>query len=105
MAKDLYSQGARPGGFLSGGCGDELAVQAGIFGRDHGFWAERGATIIQTDEPKAAIGWLGANGFRVPYVDEAKPAEPRIRRVSIRNRTSAPSPHPALRADLPIEGR
>ncbi|TJW30853.1 MAG: glycerophosphodiester phosphodiesterase, partial [Mesorhizobium sp.] len=34
------------------------------------------ATIIQTDEPKAAIDWLAANGYRVPYSDEARPAEP-----------------------------
>ena len=26
--------------------------------------------------PKAAIGWLAANGFRVPYADETRPAEP-----------------------------
>ncbi|TIN26519.1 MAG: glycerophosphodiester phosphodiesterase, partial [Mesorhizobium sp.] len=38
------------------------------------FWAERGATIIQTDEPKAAIDWLATNGYRVPYSDEARPA-------------------------------
>ncbi|RWF98795.1 MAG: glycerophosphodiester phosphodiesterase, partial [Mesorhizobium sp.] len=40
------------------------------------FWVDRGATIIQTDEPKAAIEWLAANGYRVPYMDEARPAEP-----------------------------
>ena len=42
----------------------------------YGFWAERGATIIQTDEPQAAIDWLAANGYRVPYATEARPAEP-----------------------------
>jgi len=31
-----------------------------------GLLGDRGATIIQTDEPKAAIDWLAANGFRVP---------------------------------------
>ena len=35
----------------------------------YGFWVDRGATIIQTDEPKAAIEWLEANGYRVPYAD------------------------------------
>ena len=33
----------------------------------YGFWVDHGATIIQTDEPKAAIEWLEANGYRVPY--------------------------------------
>jgi len=28
-----------------------------------GLLADRGATIIQTDEPKAATNWLAANGF------------------------------------------
>jgi glycerophosphoryl diester phosphodiesterase len=48
---------------------------AAVRGNWH-IWADRGATIIQTDEPKAAIGWLAANGYRVPYADEARPAEP-----------------------------
>ena len=50
-----------------GGRGDELAVHASRRPRPFGFWAERGATIIQTDEPKAAIEWLEANGYRIPY--------------------------------------
>ncbi|TIM43238.1 glycerophosphodiester phosphodiesterase family protein [Mesorhizobium sp.] len=51
-----------------------LAVFASLPRETYGFWAERGATIIQTDEPKAAIDWLAANGYRVPYSDEARPA-------------------------------
>jgi glycerophosphoryl diester phosphodiesterase len=73
---DTYAIVNKPGGFLSGGRGDELAVQASLPRETYGFWAERGATIIQTDEPKAAIDWLAANGYRVPYSDEARPAEP-----------------------------
>ena len=52
---------------LSGGRGDELATLADLPAETFGFWVERGATIIQTDEPEAAIEWLTANGFRVPY--------------------------------------
>ncbi|TJW17668.1 MAG: glycerophosphodiester phosphodiesterase family protein [Mesorhizobium sp.] len=73
---DTYAIANKPGGFLAGGRGDELAVQARLPRETYGFWVERGATIIQTDEPKAAIGWLAANGFRVPYADEARPADP-----------------------------
>ncbi|KRB26810.1 glycerophosphodiester phosphodiesterase [Mesorhizobium sp. Root695] len=73
---DTYAIVNKPGGFLAGGRGDELAVQASLPRESWGFWADRGATIIQTDEPKAAINWLAANGFRVPYADEARPAEP-----------------------------
>ena len=73
---DTYAIVNKPGGFLAGGRGDELAVQASLPRESWGFWADRGATIIQTDEPKAAIDWLAANGFRVPYADEARPAEP-----------------------------
>ncbi|RUZ79557.1 glycerophosphodiester phosphodiesterase family protein [Mesorhizobium sp. M7A.F.Ca.US.006.01.1.1] len=73
---DTYAIANKPGGFLAGGRGDELAVQASLPRESWGFWADRGATIIQTDEPKAAIGWLAANGFRVPYADEARPTEP-----------------------------
>lgn len=73
---DTYAIVNKPGGFLSGGRGDELAVAASLPAETYGFWADRGATIIQTDEPKAAIAWLAANGFRVPYADEARPAEP-----------------------------
>ncbi|PDQ19437.1 glycerophosphodiester phosphodiesterase [Mesorhizobium sanjuanii] len=73
---DTYAIVNKPGGFLSGGRGDELAVLASLPAETWGFWAERGATIIQTDEPKAAIDWLAANGYRIPYTDEARPAEP-----------------------------
>lgn len=73
---DTYAIVNKPGGFLAGGRGDELAVQASLPAEAWGFWAERGATIIQTDEPKAAIQWLAANGYRVSYADVARPAEP-----------------------------
>ncbi|MCA0047377.1 glycerophosphodiester phosphodiesterase family protein [Mesorhizobium sp. B283B1A] len=72
---DTYAIVGKPGGFLAGGRGDELAVQASLPREAWGFWADRGATIIQTDEPKAAIGWLAANGYRVPYADEVRPVE------------------------------
>ena len=61
----------RPAGMLSGGRGDQLATVASMPGEAYGFWVDRGATIIQTDEPKAAIEWLEANGFRVPYRRDA----------------------------------
>lgn len=73
---DTYAIVNKPGGFLAGGRGDELAVAASLPRETYGFWVERGATIIQTDEPKAAISWLAANGFRVPYAGEKRPAEP-----------------------------
>ncbi|AZO08286.1 MULTISPECIES: glycerophosphodiester phosphodiesterase family protein [unclassified Mesorhizobium] len=73
---DTYAIVNKPGGYLAGGRGDELAVAAGMPRESWGFWADRGATIIQTDEPKAAIDWLTANGYRVPYSTDVKPAEP-----------------------------
>jgi glycerophosphoryl diester phosphodiesterase len=73
---DTYAIVNKPGGFLSGGRGDELAVAASLPAETYGFWADRGATIIQTDEPKVAIDWLAANRFRVPYADDARRAEP-----------------------------
>ncbi|MBS3651422.1 glycerophosphodiester phosphodiesterase family protein [Pseudaminobacter sp. 19-2017] len=57
----------KPSGFLARGRGDELAVQASVPDEVYGYWAEHGATVIQTDEPKAAIEWLEQNGYRVPY--------------------------------------
>jgi len=54
-------------GLRSGGRGDEMAIRAGLPGEVYGFWAEHGATLIQTDEPKAAIEWLAAHGYRIPY--------------------------------------
>ncbi|MDR7031845.1 glycerophosphodiester phosphodiesterase family protein [Mesorhizobium sp. BE184] len=71
---DTYAIVNKPGGFLAGGRGDELAVSASLPAESWGFWAERGATIIQTDEPDAAIQWLNANGYRVPYGE--RPQEP-----------------------------
>ncbi|MDX8525641.1 glycerophosphodiester phosphodiesterase family protein [Mesorhizobium sp. MSK_1335] len=73
---DTYAIVNKPGGFLAGGRGDELAVAASLPREAWGFWVDRGATIIQTDEPRAAIAWLTANGFRVPYTTDAKPAQP-----------------------------
>ncbi len=64
---NTYAIVNKPAGYLSGGRGDELATIAANPSETFGFWAERGATIIQTDEPKAAIEWLTANGFRIPY--------------------------------------
>jgi glycerophosphoryl diester phosphodiesterase len=71
---NTYAIVNKSGGMLSGGRGDQLATAAGLPGEAYGFWVERGATIIQTDEPAAAIEWLTANGFRVPYADEPQPA-------------------------------
>ncbi len=73
---DTYAIVNKPCGFLAGGRGDELAVAASMPREAWGFWADRGATIIQTDEPGAAIDWLAANGYRVPYVGERRSAEP-----------------------------
>jgi glycerophosphoryl diester phosphodiesterase len=64
---DTYSIVNKSGGYLAGGRGDKLAVLAGVPDEAYGFWVDHGATIIQTDEPKAAIEWLEANGYRVPY--------------------------------------
>ena len=64
---NTYAIVNKEGGFLSGGRGDELAVAASMPAETYGFWVDRGATIIQTDEPAAALGWLEANGYRVPY--------------------------------------
>lgn len=70
---DTHAIVNKPGGYLSGGRGDELAVAAGFPNEVFGFWAEHGATMIQTDEPRAAINWLAANGYRVPYSDIEEP--------------------------------
>lgn len=70
---DTHAIVNKPGGYLAGGRGDELAVAAGFPNEVFGFWAERGATMIQTDEPRAAINWLAANGYRVPYAELEKP--------------------------------
>jgi glycerophosphoryl diester phosphodiesterase len=57
----------KEGGMLAGGRGDELAVLASFPEQTYGFWAEQGVTMIQTDEPEAAIDWLTANGYRISY--------------------------------------
>jgi len=57
----------KTGGLLAGGRGDELAVLADFPQETYGFWVDRGATMIQTDEPEAALRWLDANGYRIPY--------------------------------------
>ncbi|BCH33669.1 glycerophosphoryl diester phosphodiesterase [Mesorhizobium sp. L-8-10] len=67
---NTYAIVNRTGGMLSGGRGDELAVAAGFPEQSYGFWVDRGATMIQTDEPAAAIGWLTENGYRRPYGGE-----------------------------------
>lgn len=64
---NTYSIVNKPAGYLSGGRGDEMATIAANPDDVFGFWVERGATIIQTDEPKAALGWLESNGYRRPY--------------------------------------
>lgn len=67
---NTYAIVNKPAGMLSGGRGDQLATVASMPGEAYGFWVDRGATIIQTDEPRAAIEWLEANGFRVPYPEQ-----------------------------------
>lgn len=52
-------------GFRSGGRGDELAVSGGRPDEVWGYWADKGVTIFQTDEPQAAVRWLEDNGLRV----------------------------------------
>lgn len=64
---NTYAIANKPGGMLAGGRGDELATLASTPGQAYGFWIDRGATIIQTDEPTALIEWLTANGYRIPY--------------------------------------
>ncbi len=68
---NTYAIVNKPAGMLSGGRGDQLATTASMPREAYGFWVDRGATIIQTDEPTAAIEWLTANGFRVPYRQDA----------------------------------
>lgn len=57
----------RPEGMVAGGRGDGLAFTQGKPEAVYGFWIERGATIIQTDEPEALIGWLDRHGYRRGY--------------------------------------
>lgn len=69
---NTYAIVNKKGGWLAGGRGDDLAAQAPE--ECYGFWAERGATIIQTDEPARAVRWLRENGYRTPYRGEAPAA-------------------------------
>lgn len=56
------------------GRGDELAVVAVLLQESCGFSVERGATIIQSDESRAAIAWLEGHGYRQPYGDPPAPS-------------------------------
>ncbi|MDQ0321569.1 glycerophosphoryl diester phosphodiesterase [Pararhizobium capsulatum DSM 1112] len=67
MWANTYPIVNRPPGMLAGGRGDELAVRENRPEESYGFWIDRGVTILQTDEPKAAIHWLETNGYRIPY--------------------------------------
>lgn len=67
---NTYSIVNKPAGYLSGGRGDEMATLAANPDDVYGFWIDRGVTIIQTDEPKAAIQWLERNGYRRPYAPD-----------------------------------
>lgn len=67
MWANTYPIVNRPPGMLAGGRGDELAVRDSRPEDSYGFWIDRGVTILQTDEPAAAIKWLEANGYRIPY--------------------------------------
>lgn len=64
---NTYSIVNKPAGYLAGGRGDEMATIAANPDDVFGFWVEHGVTIIQTDEPKATLEWLDANGYRRPY--------------------------------------
>tara|TARA_R110002167_G_scaffold335644_1_gene542994 strand:- start:1711 stop:2724 length:1014 start_codon:yes stop_codon:yes gene_type:complete len=63
----LYTNSA---GKRSGGRGDEMAVFAKMPNEVYGFWAKKGATLIQTDEPELAIEWLSKHNYRIPYKAE-----------------------------------
>ncbi|WP_051303135.1 glycerophosphodiester phosphodiesterase family protein [Psychromonas aquimarina] len=54
-------------GLRSGGRGDEMAIYANLPSEVYGFWARKGITMIQTDEPEIAAKWLEENGYRKPY--------------------------------------
>jgi glycerophosphoryl diester phosphodiesterase len=64
---NTYAIVNKQGGMLAGGRGDELATLADVPEEAYGFWVDRGVTMIQTDEPTAAIKWLSDNGYRIPY--------------------------------------
>jgi glycerophosphoryl diester phosphodiesterase len=67
MWVNTYPITDRPEGMVAGGRGDGLALAQGQPEAVYGFWVERGATIIQTDEPEALIGWLDRKGYRRHY--------------------------------------
>lgn len=71
---NTYAIVNKSAGMLSGGRGDQLAVDADLPGEAFGFWVDHGVTIIQTDEPGEAIRWLDANGYRRPYAAGAQQA-------------------------------
>lgn len=71
---NTYAIVNKSAGMLSGGRGDQLAVDAGLPAEAFGFWVDRGATIIQTDEPGEAIRWLDAKGYRRTYAAGAEQA-------------------------------
>ena len=73
---NTYAIVNKAGSMLSGGRGDELARLADFPAETYGFWVDRGATIIHTDEPALAIEWLTANGFRVPYATSSEHRSP-----------------------------
>lgn len=54
-------------GMRSGGRGDEMAVYANLPSEVFGFWADKGVTMFQTDEPEFAMQWLEENGYRKAY--------------------------------------
>ena len=54
-------------GMRSGGRGDEMAIYADLPADVFGFWADKGVTMFQTDEPEIAIQWLEENGYRKSY--------------------------------------
>lgn len=60
----LFQGGTAP---ISGGRGDPIAVGPGLLEEGWGFWVDVGATIFQTDEPKALIDYLDSQGYRQPY--------------------------------------
>jgi glycerophosphoryl diester phosphodiesterase len=64
---NTYTIVNRAPGMQSGGRGDERAVLEGRPLESWGFWIDHGATIIQTDEPRALIAWLEQTGHRIPY--------------------------------------
>lgn len=69
---DIYPIVNRADGMLAGGRGDGLAAIDPE--KAYGFWIDHGVTIIQTDEPKAAIRWLSSHGYRMPYAADAPQA-------------------------------